>query len=130
MVVLDKHQHFTSQLHRSGGMIVGGTDCGVGYPPTGFILLRELEMLADSMGAVDAIRAVTSVAARHLWREDDIGAVAPGRYADLLVMDGDPVHDVRDFRKLVTVFRGGVAHDPKELMDSVAQQAQPAPRGP
>ena len=59
---------------------MGGTDTGaLAYPPPGFILLREVEMLADSLGAMQAIQAVTSAAARHLRRGNDIGAVAAGQ---------------------------------------------------
>jgi imidazolonepropionase-like amidohydrolase len=42
-----------------------------------------------------------------------------GRYADLLVIDGDPLRDVRDLRKLTTVYRGGVAYDPQSILAQV-----------
>lgn len=38
------------------------------------------------------------------------------KVGDLLVIDGDPLHDVRDLRKLTTVYRGGVAYDPQALL--------------
>ena len=114
---LEKHQEVTRILHESGGLVVGGTDCGaLPYPPPGFALLREIELLAESIGAHAALKAVTSVAATYLRQQDDIGSVAPGRYADFLVIDGDPLHDVRELRKLTTVYRGGVAYDPTDLM--------------
>jgi hypothetical protein len=45
-----------------------------------------------------------------------VDAVAPRRYADFLVIDGDPLHDPRQLRKLTTVYRGGVAHDPQATL--------------
>ncbi len=96
---------------------VGGTDCGaLAYPPPGFALLREIELLTEAIGSLAALKAVTSVAARYLRKSEDVGSVAPGRYADLLVIDGDPLRDVRDLRKLTTVYRGGVAYDPQALL--------------
>jgi len=108
--------------------VVGGTDCGaLSYPPPGFALLREIELLAEAIGAMAALKAVTSVAARYLRQQDHIGAVAPGRYADFLVVDGDPLHDTRELRKLTTVYRGGVAHDPQAILARApkSQVAQP-----
>ena len=68
-----------------------------------------------------AIKAVTSVAAQYLRQQDNIGAVAPGRYADFLVIDGDPLRDPRELRKLTTVYRGGVAHNPQTILARAPQ---------
>ena len=82
-------------------------------------MLREIELLAEAIGSLAALKAVTSVAARYLRKPEDVGSVAPGRYADLLVIDGDPLRDVRDLRKLTTVYRGGVAYDPQAILAQV-----------
>lgn len=117
---LEKHQEVTRILHESGGVVVGGTDCGgIAYPPAGFGLLREIELLSEALGAMAALKAVTSVAARYLRQQDHLGSVAPGRYADLLVVDGDPLNNPRDLRKLTSVYRGGVAYDPPTLLSQV-----------
>lgn len=117
---LEKHQQVTRMLHEAGGLVVGGTDCGaLAYPPPGFALLREVELLAEAIGAMAAIKGVTSVAARYLRQQDNIGTIAPGRYADFLVVDGDPLRDVRELRKATTIYRGGVAYDPKALLAQV-----------
>jgi cytosine/adenosine deaminase-related metal-dependent hydrolase len=117
---LEKHQQVTRMLHEAGGLVVGGTDCGaLAYPPPGFALLREIELMADAIGTTAAIKAVTSVAARYLRQQDNIGSIAPGRYADFLVIDGDPLRDVRELRKLTSVYRGGIAHDPQAILAQV-----------
>jgi hypothetical protein len=114
---LEKHQAATRILHEAGGLVVGGTDCGgLSYPPPGFALLREIELIAEAIGAMAAIKAVTSVAARYLRQQDNIGTIAAGRYADFLVVDGDPLRDPRELRRLTTVYRGGVAHKPDALL--------------
>ena len=117
---LEQQLEFCRQLHSAGGLIVGGTDAGgVSMPPPGFSLLREIEMLAIAMGSVAALRAVTSQAARYLRKEGDIGSIAPGRFADLLVVNGDPLSDVRDLRKLTTVYKGGVQYQPADILAGI-----------
>ena len=117
---LEKHQEATRILHESGGLVVGGTDCGgLSYPPPGFALLREVELLAEAIGSMDAIKAVTSVAARYLRQQDNIGSISSGRYADFSVIEGDPLRDVRELRNKTAVVRGGVKYDPQELLARV-----------
>jgi len=117
---LEKHQQVTRMLHEAGGLVVGGTDCGgIPYPPPGYALWREIELISEAIGTMAAFKAVTSVAARYLRKQDDIGSIAPGRFADLLIVDGDPLRDVRELRKLTTVYRGGVAYDPQSLLATV-----------
>lgn len=104
-------------LHEAGGVVVGGTDCGgLNYPPPGFALLREVELLAQAIGAMAALKAVTVSAARALRKDRELGKVVAGFYADLLVLDADPSKDVRALRSLSRVYRGGVAYDPKALL--------------
>jgi imidazolonepropionase-like amidohydrolase len=107
---------------------VGGTDCGgIPYPPPGYALWREIELLAEAMGAMAAFKAVTSVAARYLRKQGDIGSIAPGRYADFFVVDGDPLRNVQELRAITTVYRGGKAYNPQALLASVpTQQVRPA----
>ncbi|MBM4257692.1 MAG: amidohydrolase family protein [Deltaproteobacteria bacterium] len=121
---LEKHQEVTRILHESGGLVVGGTDCGgIPYPPPGYALWREIELMAEAIGTMAAFKAVTSVAARYLRKQDDIGSIAPGRYADFSIIDGDPLRSVRELRQITTVYRGGKAYDPQSLLASVPTQA-------
>jgi hypothetical protein len=113
---LEKQQEFCRRLFEAGGLVVGGTDAAINYPPPGFSLMRELELLAESIGAMNALRAVTSKAAIALRKQDDVGAIAPGRFADLVVIDGDPLSDIRQMRNISTVYKGGKAHDPKSIL--------------
>ena len=121
-LALEKQQQITRMLHECGGRVVGGTDCGaLSYPPPGFALLREIELLAEAIGNMAALRAVTSVAAHYLRADDDIGVIAPGRYADFLVLTGDPLKDVKELRTLETTYRGGIAYNPKQLIADAPQ---------
>lgn len=84
-------------LAREAGVIFGlGTDTGFSITPYGEWHAKELELLMEYAGlsSVEAIAAGTSNNARTLNLEGEVGAVAPGMLADLLVVGGDPSADI------------------------------------
>jgi len=100
----------TIALARSKGVFLGsGSDAG-GNPlaPHHYSMARELELLvANGIPEMEAIGIVTLNNARILRWEDDIGTVEAGKYADLLVIDGDPLADIRHVRQVAAVYKGG-----------------------
>lgn len=66
-----------------------------------------MELLVKSgITPQEDLRVATSEAARAL-RTDSIGAIKSGRAADLMVVDGDPLQDIKDAQNVVMVFRDG-----------------------
>ena len=59
------------------------------------------------MTPLQAIQAATMNAARALGREEDVGAVAVGRYADIVAVDGDPLANIRELEAVDAVVKGG-----------------------
>ncbi len=100
----------TIALARSKGVFLGsGSDAG-GNPlaPHHYSMARELELLvANGIPEMEAIGIVTLNNARILRWEDDIGTVEAGKYADLLVIEGDPLADIRNVRQVAAVYKGG-----------------------
>jgi imidazolonepropionase-like amidohydrolase len=70
---------------------------------------REVSLLvqAAALTPVEALRAATSAAAELLGIADETGAIAPGRRADLLLVDGDPLADVTALTRVQGVWRAG-----------------------
>ncbi|MFF9313873.1 amidohydrolase family protein [Streptomyces sp. NPDC014748] len=103
-------------LHRAGVPILAGSDAndakGVpATPPFGDSLHRELELLTGAgLSTVEALRAATVVAARCFGLTDR-GVIEPGRRADLLLVSGDPVADIRATRNVERVWCAGVEFD-------------------
>jgi imidazolonepropionase-like amidohydrolase len=97
------------RLHAAGATLVCGTDAGLGPPKPHGVLPYAAAQLADLLGgpAVDALRAVTSVAAEACGVGDRKGRLAPGYDADLLAVDGNPLTDVAALRSVRAVFRAG-----------------------
>jgi imidazolonepropionase-like amidohydrolase len=95
------------QLRESGATIIVGTDSGI---PLNFHFdstWRELKTMVDlGMPPMDAIRAATFWPAQML-KQPNLGTVAPGKLADIIVVDGDPLTDMTALRNIVHVVKDG-----------------------
>ncbi|MBA8927857.1 imidazolonepropionase-like amidohydrolase [Kutzneria viridogrisea] len=105
------------RLHRAGVPVIAGTDANAspGVPAAishGDSLHRELELLVDAgLSTVDALRSATSLPAKHFGLTDR-GVIEPGRRADLVLVEGDPLSDITATRSIRAVWCGGVEHIP------------------
>ncbi len=90
----------------AGGRIVAGTDTPI--VPYGLGFLLEVEQLAEAgLGPAGAIRAATLTAAEGLGLAGELGVIAPGALADLVILEGDPLEDIRNLRRLRAVVWNG-----------------------
>ena len=69
-------------------------------------------MVERGMSPMQAIQSATSVAARYLGWADRVGSVQPGRYGDLIAVEGDPLGDVRRLEDVAVVIKGGLLVKP------------------
>lgn len=91
--------------HAAGVKLLFGSDGGV-YP-NGDNAKQFAKMVEWGMTPLEAIQAATRSAAEALDKTADVGAIAPGRYGDLVAVDGNPLVDVRVLEKPVFVMKGG-----------------------
>jgi len=102
-----KRESFKAAL-AAGVTIINGSDVGT-FPhgDNG----RELEaMVAYGMAPADAVKSATSVAARVLHMETQIGQVKQGLFADLIAVDGDPTKDISAVRRVKFVMKNGTIY--------------------
>jgi imidazolonepropionase-like amidohydrolase len=104
-----------AELRRAGVPILAGTDANAGpgipfSPRHGESLHDELELLIEAgLSNVEALRAATVLPAQHFGLHDR-GVIEPGRRADLVLLDGDPIADIRATRQIRRVWCAGVEH--------------------
>jgi imidazolonepropionase-like amidohydrolase len=91
--------------HAAGVKMLFGTDAGV-YPH-GQNAHQFAKMVEWGMTPMEAIQAATRNAAEALDQTANVGALAPGRYADLIAVDGDPLQDIHALETVAIVMKGG-----------------------
>lgn len=89
----------------SGVRVAFGTDAGV-YPH-GENARQFAVMVRLGMSPIDAIRSATVVAGELLGWQDRVGAVSPGRFADLVAVEGDPLEEIETLERPAFVMKGG-----------------------
>jgi imidazolonepropionase-like amidohydrolase len=99
-------------LHKAGVIIVPGSDTGL----VGYGLLRELELYVQAgMTPLEAIQSATIVSARAMNLDKDSGTIEQGKRADLILVDGNPLTDIGDLRKVSKVITNGRLFDAAQL---------------
>jgi len=98
-------------LYDAGVPIIPGTDALAGY-----MLHHELEMYARAgIAPAEVLRTATWTSAQVMGVESNRGAIAAGKYADMILIDGDPTRDITDINKIDTTIKGGKVYDPVKI---------------
>ena len=106
----------------AGGLLIAGPDpTGDGGTLPGFGDQREVELLVEAGGftPLEAIKIATLNGATYMGKESQIGSIAPGKNADLIVLNGNPATNINDIEKVEIVFKDGVGYDSAKLFDSI-----------
>lgn len=94
------------KAYKAGVPLMYGTDAAV--LPHAMGGWQFAIMVERGMQAMDAIRSATSVPARHMGIDRDVGAIAIGRFGDLIAVDGNPLDDMTVMRQVDVVVKGGL----------------------
>ena len=115
-----KFQELTGKLYRAGVPLLVGTDAPEPQVTPGFSLHQELEMLVESgLSPAAALRAATLNNATVLRQERHLGTIAPGKWADIVLLTANPVDDIRNTRQIELVIRGGLVTRPDDVLQLV-----------
>jgi imidazolonepropionase-like amidohydrolase len=97
----------------AGIPVVLGTDTGFQGVLIGVATQIELELLVEAgLTAGQALNAATINAARMIGREKDLGTIEAGKLADLVILDADPLQDIRNVTRIYRTMKGGVLYEP------------------
>ena len=104
----------------AGIPVAMGTDAGNVGTLHGPSVFRELGLMVQAgLTPLQVLRAATVNGARAMGMEHDLGTLAPGKLADLLILDGDPLAEVQNLARIHRVIKDGQLFAPEELMRSL-----------
>ena len=104
-------------LHDAGVPLLVGTDAPEPQVAPGASLHHEMELLVEAgMSEREVLTAATLENARILKQEERLGSVEPGRVADLVILDADPLADIRNSRRVSRVVHTGHVLDPETIL--------------
>ena len=104
-----------------GGTLLAGTDpTGYGGVVPGWSGRRQVQLLAEAgFPFPEALKIATLNGARYLGRDGEVGSIAVGKRADLLLVDGDPVRDPAALDRMPIVFKAGVGYRTQAIFDAL-----------
>lgn len=103
------------KLHRAGVRLLAGTDAPL--TPVGLTLHKELELAVRAgLTPFEALQMATTAAAQLLGERADLGSIEVGKLADMAIVDGNPLADIRNTRNVRQVIVNGRIYGPKELL--------------
>jgi imidazolonepropionase-like amidohydrolase len=114
-------REMAGRLHRAGIRVGLGTD--VWQVPWGVHLELE-ELVRAGLTPLEAIAAATLASAEILGAEEELGTIEVGKWADLVILDGDPLADIRNTGRIRAVVKGGDIVDRGEIRE-LARRAAP-----
>ena len=98
--------HF-ARLREAGVMMAAGSDSAWGLYKMGDFQTEIEAHVMGGMSNMEAIVAATRDSARSCWTDSSVGTLEPGKEADVLVVDGDPLEDINQLRRVSDVFLAG-----------------------
>jgi hypothetical protein len=110
-----------SAIYDAGVTIIPGTDALAGYT-----LHHELELYARAgISPAEVLRMATWTPALVMGVNKDRGVIAPGKLADMILVDGDPTKNIRDINNITTVIKGGKVYDPTAIEKALGIAPRP-----
>ncbi|WP_214402618.1 amidohydrolase family protein [Pseudonocardia lacus] len=126
--LFDRRHDLVAEMADAGVALLAGTDTGTPYVMPGFALHEELALLVRAgLSPLRALRAATLEPARYLGQEADLGTVEEGRFADLVLLDADPLRDIANTTRIDSVVARGCLLDRparERMLDDVLAAAR------
>lgn len=119
--ILPKEMAWEKQFVEAGGLLVAGTDpTGYGGVIPGFSNVRQVELLEEAgFTRTQALRIATLNGAIYLGRDKEVGSLAEGKRADLVLYKGSLASEPLALRQIVWTMKAGTAYDSKKLLASL-----------
>ena len=118
--LFERAKAYEKAFVEAGGLLAAGVDpTGIGGALAGLGDQRNLELLVEAgFTPVEAIEIMTANGAKVLGEDDRYGSIEPGKLAELVVIEGDPVARPAEIRNVTLVFKDGLGFDAPKLLQS------------
>ncbi|MEP2670675.1 MAG: amidohydrolase family protein [Cyclobacteriaceae bacterium] len=111
------------KLQDAGVTIATGTDAGNIGTLHASSMYQELVIMKDAgLSANEILTNSTLNGAKLMGKEKELGSIAPGKLADIIVLDKNPLEDITNYRSISMVMKDGETYDPKELLSSTPEE--------
>ncbi len=108
--------NMAGKIHSAGIEIMAGTDTPIGLLTPGKSLHRELQLLVEAgLTPLEALKTATLNPARYFGMEDELGTIEEGMWADLIILDSNPLDDIRNTEEINTVIKQSNVLNPNRL---------------
>jgi imidazolonepropionase-like amidohydrolase len=109
-------------MHRAGVRLLAGADAPNPYTFPGFGLHEELELFVEAgLTPLEALRTATLNPAEFLGKEKTLGTIEKGKFADLVLLDANPLEDIKNTTRIAAVVANGKYLPKSELEKLLAQ---------
>ncbi len=108
--------NITELIHQAGINIMAGTDCPIFYLTPGRSLHQELVVLVEAgLSPLEAIKTATLNPAKYFDMENELGTIKEGKWADLVILDANPLEDIKNTMRINGVIKQGNYFDRAKL---------------
>ncbi|MDB4293407.1 amidohydrolase family protein [Maribacter sp.] len=116
------HLNMIKKVHETGIPIMAGTDTPIAYLMPGLSLHEELSALVNAgISPLEALKTATYNPAKYFNMENELGSIQESMWADLIILDSNPLDDITNTRAIHTVIKQGKAYTPQMLTEMLKQ---------
>jgi hypothetical protein len=120
LLLTQKNVEFVREAHRAGVSLATGTDLTNLQILPGFSLYREMEIFAEAgMKPMEVLKATTYNGAWAIGRTDQIGSLEPGKAADFVVLNANPLENIGNVRQVFRTVKNGTIYNPEEVLKPI-----------
>lgn len=112
----------TFRFHQAGGLLIAGTDSpGAALP--GWSLHQEMQFFVEAgISPMEALKAATLNNAKVMNQDHELGTLEVGKFADLVILDADPLQDITNTERIHLVIKNGMVLEPAALLEDNLRQ--------